>query len=315
MVKIFGLLGFFFLALVLATLNYYSGPKFSSNCQHRVLTSNSFYSGLGESFKKRYFEKFNCELKFAVVNGANLIANLFVKQPKQYDILIGLDQYQIQKLTDSLLIQQKSNYFLKTTDLGSSHLLSSKKFLLWAYDEAPLTFFMRNVKQSQFNTLNEFFGFLEAKNLTVAIPLKTTSILGALFQDWVQSSALSIEQVNSLRAIKFVKSWSEGFGLFERKIVDGFLSFETSEIYFIKSKKISKIAINSGHPNLKEYFTFSAQSKMSDQQKTNFLSFMYSDEIQKLILEKNYMWPTYLRDHEYSKLRTLKLLNTKTIDN
>lgn len=313
MVKTFLAFGFVLLALSIATISYYSSNSFTSVCKHRILTSNSFHTGVGESFKAKYKKKFNCELNFAVVNGANLITNLFNKQPKQYDILLGLDEYQINKIIKALLSQHKHQNVLSLQNSNIFKLQSENK-LFWAYDESPLTFFMRDIEQSEFNDLNHLILYLAANKLSVAVPLKTTSVLGALFEDWVSLTAADKDLILKSESLKFVKSWSEAFGLFERKIVDGFLSFETSEIYFLKAKNISKISIATGHPNLKEYFAFSSTSKMSNEQKDNFLNFIYSEDIQTMILNKNYMWPTNLSSHENSNLRTLKVIDMNAVD-
>lgn len=301
MVKILSLSALFFVILALLTRSYYDVAELQSSCEVKVLTSNSFYSGIGDILKLKYKEKNNCELRFSVVNGANLISNLFRKQPAQYDMLVGLDFFQISKIDEHQVgLPALGNEFI-TFEYAN-------KFL--AYDEAPLTFFLRDSGQIYFKDLNEFINYLEQKGLNVAVPLKTTSVLGALFEQWMQSSDVDQSLKRNSKQIKFVKSWSEAFGLFERKIVSGFLSFETSEIYFLNANNIKKISLSEGHPNLREYLTFSSSGKISTEQKLKLIDFMFSEEIQNLLLEKNYMWPIALKKHKYSELKTLKLKKT-----
>lgn len=300
MVKLLLYLGTSFLILSILTLKYYDNSDDKLSCSHRILTSSSFHIGVGELIKEKYKKKYRCDLNFAVVNGANLISSLFNKQPKQYDVLMGLDFFQIQKLSDHLIYKFEDE---------PPYYKFSYKNSYFAYDESPITFFLRDSKQSQFIDLNHFLVYLNSNNMSVAIPLKTTSVLGALFEKWGSMSNFNLIEVPKSKTIKFVKSWSESFGLFERKIVDGFLSFETSEIYFLKNSNIKKIIFKTGHPNLKEYMAFSKSTKMDKNQKVQFIDFMYSEDIQKLILEKNYMWPVNLKKHKYSELRTLELLD------
>lgn len=308
MVRTFSALGFFFIVLTFATVRYYSSASFKNACQHRVLTSNSFYAGAGELFKEKYKKLYDCDLNFAVVNGANLIASLYNKQPKQYDVLMGLDKYQIAKLSKNVILAD-----IESEADGSSLDIAKmpekiQNGLYWNYDEAPLTFFVRDISQTEFVDLNQLILYLQSKNLTLAVPLKTTSVLGALFEDWVKFNTEDPEDILNAPPLKFVKSWSEAFGLFERRIVDGFLSFETSEIYFLNNSDIHKIKVSNGHPNLQEYLAFSAKSRMTSQQQKNFLDFVFSSEIQNLLLTKNYMWPTSLKDHEHADMRNLKII-------
>ncbi len=297
MVKILSYIAGLFFLLVSLTLYYYDKTEIKNTCGVRMLTSSSFYAGLGEDLKGLYFKKYKCQLKFDVVNGANLISNLFIKQPSRYDVLVGLDQFQIDKLDSKLL------WNLEALNLSDS--ITKNNYYI-AYDEAPITFFLREPIMKEFKDLISFFEFAKNNKISIAVPLKTTSVLGAVFDLWLtQNNSLEIKK---LPQIKYVKSWSESFGLFERKIVDGFLSFETSEIYYLNNLKIKKVIIQKGHPNLKEYFAFSKEARISLKQKSEFADFINSKEVQSLILEKNYMWPAYDLDHKNKNLRNLKLI-------
>lgn len=298
MVRILSIAGICFLVLSIATIGYYKQYNYSGICRYRVLTSNSFHSGIAEVFKEKFKEKHDCEIYFAVVNGANLISNLFNKQPNQYDLLIGIDRMQVNKIPMSYIKKLSDEELLKYPQYKNS---------FFVYDEAPLTFFLRHSKVSHFQNLKNFIQYLETNDFTVAVPLNTTSIIGSMFEKWVKHENL-VEFIANSRRVKFVKSWSEAFGLFERKIVDGFLSFETSEIYFLNSKEVVKIEVDEGHPNLQEYFAFSSKSKITDLQKKEMVDFIYSKEIQELLLKENYMWPINIKEHDYAELRTLKTL-------
>ncbi len=305
-VKLLSSIGICFLILSIATFQYYDPTESRVVCQYRILTSNSFHSSIGQSIKQKYREKYGCELNFAVVNGAKLISSLYNKQPKQYDILLGLDLFQIQNLSAQLIYK---------FDVKKLQIPNPYRHSYFAYDEAPITFFLRNSSSTQFDDLKNFFEFLNKNGMSVAIPLKTTSVLGALFEKWVIISNIVNGDGSVLKTVKYVKSWSESLGLFERKIVDGFLSFETSQIYFLNNKNIKKITLNSGHPNLKEYLAFSKFSKMRQDQKKEFIEFIHSKEIQDLILKKNYMWPISRQEHEYPDLRTLRVIDLEDIVN
>ena len=45
-----------------------------------------------------------------------------------------------------------------------------------------------------------------------------------------------------------------------------------------------------------------------DLQKKEMVDFIYSKEIQELLLKENYMWPINIKEHDYAELRTLKTL-------
>jgi ABC-type thiamine transport system substrate-binding protein len=312
-VKILSINGAITLLLCLLTFSYYKKSNQSSDCEIRILTSNSFFSGIGDDLVEAYKYENSCDLKFDVVNGANLISNLFNKQSNRYDMLIGLDIFQINKLSAKFV-----QLPLKTSKFIDKSLILNGRYM--AYDESPLTFFIRGSEISNFENLSGFINYLELKKLTVAVPLKTTSVLGALFEAWnindiqFENKNMDLDSANrtlnkrfNSNSIKFVKSWSEGFGLFERKIVDGFLSFETSEIYFAKTPDVKKISLKDGHPNLKEYLTFSSFSKLSEIEKNKMLDFILSEKVQNLLLEKNYMWPVNSKVHEFSEYRNLKI--------
>lgn len=299
MVKILSYLAIVFISLAGLTFLYFHNSEIKNSCQIKILTSNSFYNGVGEDFKSLYLKKHNCELQFVVVSGANLITNLFIKKPNQFDILIGLDVFQIQKMNTNYL------WNTKVLNLQKENEDFEQTFYI-PYDESPITFFVRNSEKNEFETLDMFLHYAHANKLSVAVPLKTTSVLGSLFDRWLKQNVDDLQM--KFTQIKYVKSWSEAFGLFERKIVDGFLSFETSEIFYINESKIKKIKIHNGHPNLKEYFAYSSKSILSLDHKINFYNFIKSEEVQALILKKNYMWPAYNNKHEYQDLRNLKTI-------
>ncbi len=309
MVRILSYLAIVFIALSSLTVFYFQTNEIKNSCQIRILTSNSFYNGVGEDFKRLYLNKHSCELKFVVVSGANLITNLFLKKPDRFDILMGLDPFQIKKMN--------TDYLWDASLLDANKNLKRKeavfKYYL-PYDEAPITFFLRKSDKTKFENLNMFLHYAHANKLSLAVPLKTTSVLGSLFDVWLKNSIA--DSNHEITQIKYAKSWSESFGLFERKIVDGFLSFETSEIFYLNDSNIKKVNIKEGHPNLKEYFSFASKSNMSLMQKNNFFEFIKSEEVQALILKKNYMWPAYSKNHDHKDLRNLNVieLNPMVVD-
>lgn len=300
MVRILSYLAIVFISLAGMTFLYFQQSEIKNSCQIKILTSNSFYNGVGKDFKSLYLQKHNCELNFTVVSGANLITNLFLKKPNRFDILIGLDVFQIQKM-DTLYL-----WNIKLLDIQKENEKIEQNFYV-PYDESPITFFIRNSEKSEFETLDMFLHYAHANKLSLAVPLKTTSVLGSLFDIWLKENVDDMQR--KFTQIKYVKSWSEAFGLFERKIVDGFLSFETSEIFYINESKIKKIKIHNGHPNLKEYYAYSSRTSLPLDHKINFYNFIKSEEAQSLILKKNYMWPLYNKKHDYQDLRNLKTIS------
>ena len=303
----------------------------SSSCRIQALSSSSFYEALSELLIKKLKTEFNCDLEFRVVHGANLISNVYLQNPLHYDLLLGLDIYQLERLGGDKLAVLSKNLFNGLVDKSFESLNFQNR--AWAYDMAPLTFFIRSSADKapklrekriyEFSHLEDFLDFLKVHKLYVAVPLPTTSVLGTLFVHWVHhhfyNSIKETSNANDFKmdplkvqvltqkflkskSFKFVKSWSQAFGLFERKIVSGFLSFETSELFYRSKKDVIKVSLKSGHPIMKEYFAFSKKHSLKEKDIQGFLKIIYSSEIQKLMQEKNYMWPAvgeFLKDHEY----------------
>ena len=112
-----------------------------------------------------------------------------------------------------------------------------------------------------------------------------------VFQDRALRAENLTQNFLKSKSFKFVKSWSQAFGLFERKIVFGFLSFETSEIFYQNHKEVIKVKFHSGHPLMKEYFAFSKNHSLKDKEIQGVLKVIYSPQVQRLVQEKNYMKP------------------------
>lgn len=297
MVKFFGLVLLTFVGLAIGTRFYYISKDDSIGCKVKVLTSGSFYNGVGEILKEEYLKHSECILQFDVVNGANLISNLYLKQPVRYDVMMGLDIFQIKKLSSR-----------KVFNFDLTKYPNHKNFI--PYDESPITFFVKGIDKTEFKTLYDFLSYMIEKKMIVAVPLNTTSVLGALFDTWLaERDNLLLQRLSADNNIKFVKSWSESLGLFERDIVNGFLSFETSAIYFESDPNIKKISIDAGHPNLKEFMSFSIKSDLADDDKIKFIDFIMSADIQNLLLQRNYMWPVVPVNNSDLRFRTLKVIN------
>lgn len=349
MVKIFCLQ--FFVGTILAILTYlhFTPKNYFNQCSLKIVTYSSFFEGAGKHLFKRYEDQYLCKLDVHVLKTAGMLGQI-KNLEKDYDIILGIDQYQLQDLDRTAFEISKEDFLpLKFGIEKFKDFYSSPGFKL---DSAPLTYFIKqkfrisdlSTQGSEealyqgdgetlgFYSFEDFQIFLERKKIKIAIPSPNSSVLGSLYLNWIWDFADKPSDFLRHPTWIYVSSWTEAFGLFEKSLVGGFLSYETSHIHFRKQNqtvlqknknlskpkdtvdKVYKVEIQSGHPDYTEYFLISNQSKADKDDKYRFVRFIYEDQSQMTLLDKNFMWPAIpIKAYGDSDAKSIKIKPLKTI--
>lgn len=335
MVKIFYLHLLAGLSLAIVSFIYFSPKNYFNDCSLKVITYASFFEGPGKEIFSEYEKEFLCRLDVRVLKTAGMLAQ--VNQLAQdYDVIIGVDSYQIEKLNQEDYLVSAEDFKHPGYEIADKKLFYNEP--AFKLDSAPLTFFIKDVVLQDeihyypeqfknplkgFYSFEDFVKFLQKKNFKIAVPLPSSSVLGSLYLNWILDYHTDPKDFLNLSQWVYVSSWTEAFGLFEKSLVHGFLSYETSQIYFDKQNQkalsnnaeqisqVFKIEIQTGHPNYIEYFLLSSRSSAQAEDKYRFLNYLYRDEVQRLLLNKNYMWPAKwslveAQDHKPIKVVPLK---------
>lgn len=333
MVKILSLHLLAGLMLFAATHLRFTPKNYFGDCGLKIITYASFYEGPGKDIFSQYEEEFLCQMQVQVLKTAGMLAQV-KNLNTEYDVIIGLDDYQLDEMDLGAYLVE---------DLDFQH----EKYALEKYktyydqgafkmDSAPLTFFLKlqTLPQDEegrikgFYTFEDLLKFLTDNKIKVAIPSPNTSVLGSLYLNWILDHVKEAQEFLSQPTWVYVGSWTEAFGLFEKSLVKGFLSYETSEIHFQQQNEkllekhkgsedqpvtqVFKVEMQAGHPNYIEYFLVSQKTKTDKEDKYRFVRYMYRQDVQSKLLSKNYMWPIIDAEQKHSAMeRKIELVPLK----
>lgn len=316
MVKILSLHALVGLILISLTYLRFTPKNYFGECDLRVITYASFYDGAGKDIFSKYEQEYLCQLQVKVLKTAGMLAQV-QNLSQDYDVILGIDDYQLQQMDRAPFLLDLEDFH--QTKYGLEPFNAYYEQGAFELDSAPLTYFIKYksevnedpYKVMSFYSFEDFLIFLKDKNIKVAIPSPSTSVVGSLYLNWILDQAHQARDFLLEKNFVYVSSWTEAYGLFEKSLVGGLVSYETSQVPFYEKNQIAlkknqsrlepkselsqihKVEIQSGHPNYTEYFMVSKESKASKDDKYRFVSFIYRQDNQKLLLDKNYMWPAH----------------------
>lgn len=277
----------------------------------KIFTYASFSSKWGPGpILQEIFEK-TCDCKIEFLDGSDsgiLLQRLKIEGEKLgADLVIGLDQYDLQKAV------VESNW--RSLDFSSLEIDQQVKSALKneyfvPYDWGVLTFIGKIKDNQNFPvtspttiSLDQLLQPEYAQKIAMQDP--RTSSVGLQFVMWILKTKGEEEGFKYLlqmmkQAHSFSPSWSTSYGLFKAGQADVVFSYTTSPLYNLIEEKNSNFkALQMVEPNpVQVEFVGIPTSCRNCELAEKFLNLMLSIDGQKVIMQKNYMLPVFKKAAE-----------------
>ena len=234
----------------------------------KIGTYDSFAAewGPGPKIEELFEENCGCDLQYITTSQAGtLLGSIFLKDK---DIILGAT-YDSSKFSDF--------YTFRAYDYG---------YYAFIYDS---------------NSLNDppktFEELINRDDLKVIVQDPRTSPVGMGLLVWIsrvfnQNKEEAVRKLNE-QIVTYTPGWSEAYGMFLDKKADLVLSYSTSPFYhqeYENNYNYKALIFPEGHVKEKEYVIIPKDSKQRIIAK-NFVSFLSTEKIQKIIATKNIMYP------------------------
>lgn len=264
----------------------------------RVFGYSSFTGkgGPGPRLKEEFEKTCECVLEYIEGNDSGILLQKLKLEGESLgaDLVIGFDQYDLQRALAEIKWRQL-DFSNLDIDPEVKPVLSNSYFV--PYDWGVLAFVGRhselgNPPKSLDDLLNPSF----ARKIALEDPRYSSPGMQFLF--WVIRSKGEEDGFRYLRKImdqahSYAPSWSTAYGLLQKKQVLMAFSYITSPIYhLIEEKNADFFALDFKEPHPVQYEfvgipEFCKQCGLSEK----FVNLLLSIEGQKIIMEKNYMFP------------------------
>ena len=264
----------------------------------RVFGYSSFTSkwGAGPQLKALFEKSCNCTVEFIEGSDAGILLQRLKIEGESLgaDLIIGLDQYDLSK---ALSEQKWKSLKLEGFEFYEqiAPLVGSTPFV--PFDWGVLTFIAKKKDEALLpKNLDDLLRPQYTKKISLQDP--RTSSPGMQFLSWIYRQKKGAEADAYLQQImgqahSFAPSWSASYGFFSQGQTELVFSYVTSPLYHqLEEKKDDFIALNfeEPHPVQIEYLgvpDFCRNCELAE----SFVSLILSADGQKIIMEKNYMFP------------------------
>lgn len=283
-----------------------------------VLSYDSFVglSGPGPELAKIFEGICKCRVQLMSAGDAGLLMERVEKSSKDgfADVVVGVDQLMIPRLKRNVAWKALSVKAVNWQEPVQDHVFED--FL--PFDWAPLTFIYREGEIVPPSSARDLLEARFAKQIAVQDP-RTSSVglqMIFAFSNWFKADFNGALKKFRLNAHSVSPSWSTAYGLFQRQQTKLAFSYVTSLAYHWKVEKNFKfkaVSFSEGHPVQVEYVGVpqSCQNCLLAEQ---FVSFMLEPKSQKIIMEKNFMFPAVKGVQEGTVFEDLPDLETWTAD-
>ena len=264
----------------------------------RVYSYSTFVSswGPGPLIKKMFEESCNCRVDFYDGADSAILLQRIQNEATQSgaDVVLGLDQFDLEKahqMVNWKTIQTGNTEFVPVV----KNILSESKLI--PFDWGVLAFIGRKSDDRLSLTSLESMLNKELKG-QISMQDPKTSSPGLQYLFWLIEVMGEDEAFKYLakfipQAYSFSSSWTNSYGLFQQGQVRTTFSYVTSPIYHLLEEKNSDyiaFAFKEGHPVQFEYVGIPESCSECDLA-NQFVQFILSPSVQKIIMEKNYMFP------------------------
>lgn len=263
----------------------------------RVFAASSFIAqwGPGPWLRNQFEQTCGCRVEF--FDGADstiLMQRLKSESHQGADVVLGFDQYDLE--------MAKAGFEWKTLKTEGLNFLEQVKPALSQGEFAPydwgiLSFVFRKSQLQQFpKNLDDFLKPDWKGKIAMADP--RTSSPGLQFFLWLvqlrgEEGAFNYLKKFNPQVKAYSTSWSMAYGMFTKNQADTVFSYTTSPVYHKVEEKnadIVAVELDEGHPMQFEFVGIPANCKQCDLA-DKFVALILSPEGQKVIMEKNYMFP------------------------
>lgn len=287
-----------FLILFVAVLNRKETSDFSdSKPLVRIFTYSSFASKWGPGPKlKEIFEKdCNCVVDFIEGSDSGVLLQRLKLEGAGLgaDLVIGLDQFDLQKALIEYKWQQL-NFSNLDLEPEIKSILSNNYFV--PYDWGVLGFMMRKDEAFLPKNLDDLLNPELSNKIVLQDP--RTSSPGLQFLYWVvkiKGEEEGFKFIDSLlkTAHSVTPSWSLSLGLYNQQQVKTVFTYVTSPLYYqIEEKKFDHAVLpfKEAHPVQFEFLGVPEVCRNCELSE-KFVNLMLSSQGQKILMERNYMFP------------------------
>jgi thiamine transport system substrate-binding protein len=263
----------------------------------RVFGPSSFVSQWGPGpWLKQSFEK-TCECRVEFVDGSDtaiLFQRLKSESRNGADLVVGLDQFDLESalaLFDWHTMNPGKVDFMDSVKPG----MNRPQFI--PYDWGVLAFVLRKSRAQQLpNKLDDLLDPQWRGQISMEDP--RTSTPGLQFLSWLiqlrgEAAAFDFLKAFNHQVKTYAVSWSTSYGLFSKDQVKTVFSYTTSPVFHLVEEKDSDVVaveFGEGHPLQFEYMGIPSLCKNCELAET-FAALILSPAGQKIIMEKNYMFP------------------------
>lgn len=268
----------------------------------KVFASSSFISqwGPGPWLKEQFEKNCDCRVEYQDSTDSMILIQRLRSEGRTggADVVFGFDQFDIELAHQGLEWKK-----IKTDDVDFEDEIKGtlSRSNLIPYDWSLLSFVVR---KPEFKDLPVNLDQLLQPELRGQIVIEDprTSSPGLQFLLWLiqlrgEEKAFQYLQQLNKQLHSYAPSWSTAYGLFQKTQVKMVFSYVTSPIYQMiedKNNDVAALSLEEGHPMQLEYMGVPSTCKNCELGE-KFVRLVLSKEGQKVIMEKNYMFPA-IRD-------------------
>ncbi len=278
----------------------------------RIFTYSSFQSssGPGPVLVKIFEESCDCKVDLIRAGSAGLILQRMKLIKESLDMVIGFDKasvYEAKKIFSWKSLNLSSISWDENLDLKAKNL----DFI--PYDFSPMTFIYRK-NQIPFppQRLEDLLSDELRKKIVLQDPRQSTP--GLEFLLWTLNETRSLEYYKKLKKniFRISPSWSSSYGLFTEMKARLIFSYLTSLVYHWKDRsefQYQALSFKKGHPLQIEYMAIPSSCKNCELAE-RFARFLLSKKAQKIISQRNYMYPSVkglIKGTYFERLPKLKI--------
>lgn len=273
--------------------------------------------GPGPSLKAQFEKDCGCQVQYIEGSDSGILLQRLKLEGESLgaDLVIGLDQFDLQK---ALAEQKWREFNISGLDAYDEVKPALQNNYFVPFDWGVIAFVVRkNEIAKPPQSLDELL--IPELKRKISLQDPRTSSPGLQFLYWVirakgEEEGFKFIQKMMEQVHSFSPSWSTAYGLFTKKQSKATLSYVTSPIYHqVEEKNNDFVALEfkEGHPIQFEFVGIPASCRNCELAE-KFVNLMLSDEGQKTIMQKNFMFPIVKNVKEgtpFAEIPQFKTLN------
>ena len=249
--------------------------------------------GLCPKVAKMFEEKTGTPVRFITCKDSGAILSQAIREKAKADVVLGVDNYLLSKaLKADILLPYKPK---RLDEINSDFLIDSQHHLT-PFDFGYFAFMYNTASNTKApSSLNDLQEEKYKGKLVLMNPMTSTPGLGFLL--WLHEiygeEYLNVWKNINKNVLSMPTSWSQGYALFTSGEVPLVISYTTSlaaHVLYDKTDKFQPLIFDEGHVIQLEGMGILKETKHEEKAK-EFIDFMLSDEVQRLIPETQFMFP------------------------